>query len=197
MPGRPRHNQLDASAFREAICQWQLAARTEVRRSSSLPSSMFDACDPMLEAQLAESVEALLARLHEAPRDIAIDSLAEQEQRTERVTPDELRALPRLIAGHEHAPDLHDGLVAEVLTLLVDASVHGNTVARRNAMSLLRRDYDVDVGADVATTTASLQQCLMRFAGGSAANGDELAEVCRRVAAGEPAERPAGREGDR
>ncbi|MGK0300930.1 MAG: hypothetical protein ACI89X_001804 [Planctomycetota bacterium] len=55
----------DPTAFREAISQWQLAARTEVKRSSSLPSSMFDACDPMLEARLAESVEAMMHCLHE------------------------------------------------------------------------------------------------------------------------------------
>jgi hypothetical protein len=64
---------------------------------------------------------------------------------------------------------------------------------------LVRRDNDVDIGSggDVAATTAALQQCLLRFTGESAANGDELAELCRRIHTGEGRERHPEQEGDR
>ena len=40
--------------FREAVAQWRLNLRTEVKKSSSRPSAMFDASDPMPETGLAE-----------------------------------------------------------------------------------------------------------------------------------------------
>ena len=56
-------------AFGEAVAQWHLALRTEVKKSSALPTAMFDACDPMVETRLVETAESMLACLQEpAPR---------------------------------------------------------------------------------------------------------------------------------
>ena len=97
MTGRS-HNNTDAREYQEAISQWQLAARTEVKKFSSLPSAMFDTCDPMLEACLADPAERMMHRLHEPETQALAESAQIQqiELRVEKVTSEELRDLRKM-----------------------------------------------------------------------------------------------------
>jgi len=176
----PRTN---ATAFREVVSQWQLAARTEVKRSSSLPSSMFDACDPMLEAQLAESVEAMMNCLHEPGPDVQPAEPQNLELRTERVDADELRRLPQQIARLDGDVDVEADTRGEYLSLLVDACVTGDDAARAAARVLLRRDFGLE--GDLTDAAARLQQQLGELLPGDEQAADDavLTDLCQRVAA--------------
>lgn len=196
MPERPRDPR-EAAAFHEALSQWRLAARTEVRRSSSLPSSMFDANDPMLEARLAETVDAMLASLQSPPTSADDDEAL--EQRTEQVTPAELRALPRAVGsratgGGDGEPDLDLGLLAEFRTLLIDACATGNAATAENAAALLATDLadSVDLSTDLTRMTCDLHtalaEALATDAGGAAAKPTaaataRLTGLCEQIAA--------------
>jgi hypothetical protein len=182
----------DATAFREAISQWQLAARTEVKRSSSLPSSMFDACDPMLEARLAESVEAMMYCLHK-PEALAL-SLANKiageqvEMRVETVTPEELARLPLHIRGDDQELDLEGGVAAEYLSLLVDACTTGDEATQAASRALLQQDFAVAATSDLQNATQAMVQCLQDLSGVDQDEADEatqarLAELCGAIAA--------------
>lgn len=178
MPQRPLENPPDLPAYGEAVAQWRLQLRTEVKRASSLPTSMFDACDPMLETRLAETTEAMLARLHEpdaamsAPRD-------DGEKRLEQVAADELALLPgRLGDGHDARPlGIDDDLAAEYLGVLTDTCASATGAARDGAAHLLVRDFDVDPNVDLATSAAQIAAALQdeRTA--------DLDQICARVAA--------------
>lgn len=161
-----RRNPDDATAFREAISQWQLAARTELKRSSSLPSSMFDAADPMVEARLAEAVDAMM-QLLQRPRDVAPQtrpSGEHLERRTEQVSAEALRALPREIRADLDAADLDDRVSSEYLNVLIDTCTTGDAPTQRAARELLEQDFDVAVDGDLQATTASLAACLTGIA---------------------------------
>ena len=162
MPERPERAR-HADEYREAISQWRLAARTEVKRASSLPSSMFDACDPMLEACLAESVEAMLECLHEPGMDVGrVDGPI--EARGERIAPDDLRALPAALGADDGAPDPDAGRTAEYLGVLVDAVATGSDLTRRAVAALLQRDFDLvgdgARGVDADAVRARLDEVL-------------------------------------
>lgn len=188
MSERPRQHQTDAAAAREALSQWRRAARTEVRRTSSLPTSMFDTSDPMLEARLAESVEAMLTSL-QGPRIEIGEPDATLEQRTEQVTPAELRALPRVIGREDgREPDLDVGLATEFLTLLVDTCATGSELARQHGATLLTRQLAtaLEIGADVAARARALHECLQdvltrREAG--TRDDARIVELCRHISA--------------
>src|SRR5512134_256475 len=90
--------------YRAAIARWQLGLQTELKRASSLPSAMFDACDPMLETRLAEATESLFRCLLELDRRAHAGSLPQDQQRLEVVQREELAALLRdAAAGCFHA----------------------------------------------------------------------------------------------
>ncbi|MFK7743152.1 MAG: hypothetical protein AB8H80_22750 [Planctomycetota bacterium] len=191
--------------FRDAISQWQLAARTEVKKSSALPSSMFDACDPMLEARLAESVEHMMQCLHDpvglraarerAAEAEAIAGVATEDvgKRTERVTVEELQQLPATI---EHSPiriNINDGLAAECLGLLVDACTTGDARCQQAARTMLRKDFDIDATRGLDEVTEALQGWLPQLLG-SATDDDtvaaRIAELCGAIAASVVASTP-------
>jgi len=115
------HEQGEGRDFREAVAQWRLAVRTEVKRVSSLPTAMFDATDPMLEMRLAETTEAMLAQLQvPAPH---LTAGAEPDQlRLESIEPEWIQSLPTKIAsrpvGHI---DLLSQLAGEYLGVLADS----------------------------------------------------------------------------
>ena len=180
----------DATAFREAISQWQLAARTEVKRSSSLPSSMFDACDPMLEARLAESVEAMMHCLHEPEAAaLAAKSAGELlEMRVETVSPDEIAKLPQTINHGEGELDLEGGISAEYLSLLVDACTTGDEATQAASRALLHQDFAVAANSDLQQATDALFLCLQELSGNGAGEADQdtqdrLTELCSAIAA--------------
>jgi hypothetical protein len=185
MSSRPRDSreQPPAAHFPEAVAQWRLAMRTEVKRTSSLPSSMFDACDPMLEMRLAESTEAMLACLHE-PSVPALKELdGASEQRVEKVTADELRVLPqRLRGGEQLAVDVDDGLAGEALAVLADACCSGHEPAAAGAARILQAQFDVAPAAAPELAAAALLPLLEQTVTGAPASAGHLGGICRRIA---------------
>lgn len=187
MPTGGRQQKGANDGFREAVAQWRLNLRTEVKRSSSLPSAMFDACDPMLETRLAESAEAMLACLQE-PDDRLRDPGDSADKRLEQVSADELRTLPARTAAIEVVPlDLRTGLLAEYLGILTDTACVANGPAQHGAVQLLQRDFAVGGGTDVAALTELLMQqvqdSVASCAEASEASDEQLAVTCQRLAA--------------
>ena len=167
-------------AFGEAVAQWRLALRTEVKRASSLPTSMFDACDPMLETRLAETTEAMLALLHEP--DQAIAQPQEQgEKRLEQVSLAELAALPNRIRSGGSAGirlDVDHGLDVEYLGILTDTCSTADGDARTGAASLLVRDFGIAPDADLERATRELAAGMQ-----DTVQPETIDAVCRRIAA--------------
>jgi hypothetical protein len=189
MPGPASgHETARGRSFREAIASWRLALRTEVKKSSSLPTAMFDACDPMLETRLAETAETLLARLQEPSDALANGHGAAGEQRLEVVGAHELSTLPqRLVAGAEAAGDLQDGLTAEYLGILADTCCTGTGSLRRCALARLQQDFGVAPEADLQQLAQLLDgQARQVLAAPPCGAGDadaDLAALCCRIAA--------------
>lgn len=174
-----------SAGFQEAIAQWHLDVRTEVKKSSSLPTAMFDACDPMLEARLAETAEAMLACLQEPKVQVDTRATARREKRTELVSQEELRRLPASIAaGGDVHVDLDHGIDAEFLGVLADCCAEAEGTARQSALDLLAREFPADHTADLQTLTQQLWQRVRTTQPGASATDDaQLAEICRRIAA--------------
>lgn len=128
--------------FHAAIAQWRLALRTEVKRASSLPTAMFDACDPMLETRLAQSAEAMLSLLQEpAPEHRSDESRG--EQRLESVSQAELAQLPAQIGATAPAAiDLAADQSAEYLGILADLCCQDGT-GQRPAATRLCSDFGI------------------------------------------------------
>lgn len=135
-----------APAFREAIAQWQLAARTAVKRSSSLPSSVFDACDPMLEARLAESVQELMERLQQPTGLPATES---PDVRREVVEPAELARLQRVASLGDDDVEMHAGQMAESLGVLLDLVASFPAPGNSAALQLLREQFGISEQTDL------------------------------------------------
>ncbi len=176
-----------AANFREAIARWRLDLRTEVKRTSSLPTAMFDACDPMLETRLAETAQAMLARLQgTAPPATATDA-AMVEKRLERVTGTDMAKLPRQIAAMaDEQLDLEEGLAAEYLGILADACAHASGTAHLGAAHLLARDFALGPDTDIAVLTELLarevRKAPERFAKAKACTEEAVHLACTRVA---------------
>jgi hypothetical protein len=181
-PGEP------ADDFRDAIAEWRLGLRTEVKKTSSLPSAMFDACDPMLETRLAESAQAMLAKLQPlAPSADTVDT-ALVAKRLEKVTPDDMRRLPQRIAEMQVAPvDLESGLLPEYLGILADTCCHATGLAQLGAARLLERDFGLSPSTDLDTLTEMLARQVREspelFAKAACYRDEDLALACQRVAA--------------
>lgn len=176
----------DARKYQEAISQWQLAARTEVKKFSSLPSAMFDTCDPMLEACLADSVETMMHRLHE-PEIVSLAEMAENhtiEIRVEKVTSEELRELRSLKPENYQHLDLEFGISTEYLSLLIDSCTTGDEPTQAAARELLRRDFGVETGADLQQATETIFACLQRVLDDASCERDyeRIAELCSTIA---------------
>lgn len=173
----------DAASFSEAMAQWRLAVRTEVKRSSLLPTSMFDACDPMLETRLAETAEAMLTRLQEPSAQVVGPATPAGEQRLESVSIDELRTLPQCIgSGADPHLDLDTGLLAEYLAVLTDSSRSGQPSAQAGAVQLLARDFGITLHGDAATIAATLMASVQQAITDPAA-GSDVDDWCQRIAA--------------
>ena len=127
--------------FEEAIAHHRLELHTELKKTTSLPSAMFDASDPMLEARLCEATESIFRCLLEL--DTPDDDKEAGEQRLEGVTPAELHELLCTAAGEmsgDDVPALEDGLAREFAVILADTCSRGYGVASKQAAALLRRD---------------------------------------------------------
>lgn len=181
-----RRTHPDATPFREAISQWQLAARTEVKRASSLPSSMFDAADGMVEARLTETVEAMLQLLQHAPADPNQRRASGEhlEQRAEQVSQEELRALPTAFGEDTVDVDLDEHVAAEYFNLLVEVWRTGDETTAAEARERLLADFPADAAGDLDAATAAIAQSLRGLAGGSVdADLQGVERLCAAVAA--------------
>ena len=157
---RERNGQSEprGANFEEAIAHHRLQLHTELKKTTSLPSAMFDASDPMLEARLCEATESIFRCLLEL--DIPDDSSEPGEQRLEGVSPAELHELLTSTAAEtadSEAPALDDGLAREFAVILADTCSRGYGLASKHAAALLRRDsssmlHDLDkLTRDVAS----------------------------------------------
>ncbi len=175
-------NQQDGDRFPETVAQWRLQLRTEVKNSSALPTSVFHARDAQLEAMLAASTEAMLARLQVPAPAVRTAPPGGGEQRLEAVPAAELRALPTRLADDGPTPRLDDHAAVEALAVLTDAALGPDPVAAATARALLRDRLRADRDADVEETAARLRQCLLAGLADDPAVAEAIAAVARRVA---------------
>lgn len=175
----------DALAFREAIAQWQLAARTAVKRCSSLPSRLFDACDPMLEAQLAETVRQLMEKLQ---KPIAIDQAETPEQRRENVETAELAQLRRRAGEGSARVELYAGQMAELLGVLLDTVVTAPRHGREAALAVLRDEFGISEQTNLDEAARTLSDVVGQHLGTDAeavVDADveqQIAALCSQIA---------------
>jgi hypothetical protein len=182
MPHREPREQPPAH-FPEAVAQWRLAMRTEVKRTSSLPSSMFDACDPMLEMRLAETTEAMLGCLQDGAGAVYHEPRGGGDRHVETVDAHELRALPPQLASDGDVVDLDAGLTGEAVVVLADTCCSGDAAAAASAVNVLRTQCGIDATAGPASAAAVLMPLLQQAIDGSGPAAERLAEVCERIAA--------------
>jgi hypothetical protein len=169
--------------FPEAVAQWRLALRTELKSASSLPTTLFHTRDAMLEAYLAEATESMLARLHE-PAPAVKEPEQPGEKRMEIVTPDELRALPaRLRSAGDAVVGLDDHLPAENLAVLADACCSGHEAAAAGAAALLRRLFAIEPEPDPQAAASQLLGCLQQAIVGLPGAEATLTALCQRIVA--------------
>lgn len=147
--GDRRQDRPAAEDVRAAIAGWQLRIQTDVKRTSSLPTSMFDACDPMVEAALADSAAHIFRRLMAYGPPPGYEDLREDELRAESVTPREIATMCVQLAGEEQIdpPDLTEGSDLEYLWILLDFCLEERGPVRERARETLHaalgRELDV------------------------------------------------------
>ncbi|MCA8975376.1 MAG: hypothetical protein KDC98_11695 [Planctomycetes bacterium] len=144
MSGRaPKDPGAGGQDFREALAHWRLEVHTEVKKTSSLPTAMFDATDPMLEMRLAETTEAMLAQLLQPHAHITA-SADQTERRLERIPVEELRQLPARIAARPPVRlDLLADLGSEYVAVLADACCSQDAAISHRAASHLCVDFGI------------------------------------------------------
>ncbi len=171
--------------FTAAIARHQLALQTELKRSTSLPSQMFDASDPMLEARLCEATESIFRKLleHDAPPDAAPGG----EVRLEAVLASELRELV-LVARRgafddDAAPALAEHKDQEFQALLAETCARSHGGAQHRAAQLLRGELALGPGdLDALTQDLATRLGAMR-AGTDQAQAEAMVLACRKLAA--------------
>ena len=121
------------------IDQLRQVVRGRLQDTSSLPVAMFDVCDPMIEAVLAQAAANLFMDHMALTTDV--DQFGPGEQRVEEVRPEEIQALCRQLAGDSEpqSPSLMGGLTRERLWVLLDLVVCGSPGARIQAATRLQQ----------------------------------------------------------
>lgn len=182
-----KNRDKDGEHFETAIARYQLDVQTQLKRSTSLPSAMFDAADPMLEARLCEATEGIFQQLLEY--DVANQGGAAGEQRLETVSRDELaRTLQAAVAGDfadAEVPSLTEHAQEEFLALLAEAVARSTGAPQQHAAKLLWAQ-----GHGAEQEMELLMHAFAERLGhvdetGDASPDDEarLGELCQRVAA--------------
>lgn len=167
------------SHFTEAIAHWQLALQTELKRASSLPTAMFDACDPMLEARLCQATEGIFLRLLELGSPGLGAEQDSDNRRLEIVSRNEIAAFLQRMAGSsaddDAAPDLVAGEAEEFHGILVDAVLCDMSAARVRAEQILQQAHEADPDA-----------LALLLAGGVGGETTRAAALALRLARGRP-----------
>ncbi len=178
-------NDQQGEHFAAAIARHQLALSTELKRSTSLPSAMFDASDPMLEARLCEATEGIFRLLleHDAPP----DAVTTGELRLEAVAPQELAELVLVARRGAFAdpavPKLAEHEDVEFQALLAETCARSHGAAQQRAAQLLRGQRELgpnDLDAlthELATRLGALRD------GTDAAAAEAMIAACRKLAA--------------
>ncbi|MGE3174716.1 MAG: hypothetical protein AB7O97_18940 [Planctomycetota bacterium] len=169
--------------FQAAIARHQLHLQTELKRSTSLPSAMFDASDPMLEARLCAATEEIFRCLleHDQPQSTGEAG----EQRLEPVSrPEVAELLVAAVRGEfadQEPPDLAEFLDTELPVLLAETCARSHGQAQERAAELLRGDHPIGpVELDALTGELHL---LLGDASAADADARAVADTCRRIAA--------------
>ncbi|MBM3963144.1 MAG: hypothetical protein FJ306_14780 [Planctomycetes bacterium] len=174
--------QQAGESFPEAVAQWRLTLRTEVKTTSSLPTSVFHARDATLEAMLAASTEAMLARLQTPSRAANARAAVSPGQRLERIGVAELQALPTLLrAGGDRPPRIDDHARTEAIGVLADAALGADEAAAATAAGLLQECFGIGAGGDRDADAAQLRRYLSAALPADAAGGQALAAIARAV----------------
>lgn len=173
--------------FGEAVASWQLTVQTEVKKTSTLPTGMFDACDPMLEARLCEAADAMFQfLLAQEPPPHTRDETAQLD--LESVSLAELSLLmQRLAPGPEDQvpmPQLDAGSDGEILGILADACCGTDDTVRAHAGRHLAQRFCVTADTDPLRLAADLLQQLRAVVPqGRAEAADRLDHTCEQIAA--------------
>ena len=119
------------------IDQLRRVVRGRLQDTSSLPVEMFDVCDPMIEAVLAQAAADLF--MDHMVLTTQVEEIEPGEQRVEEVRPEEIQALFRQLAAESEpeSPCLMGGLTRERLWVLLDLVVCGSPGARIQAATRL------------------------------------------------------------
>ena len=172
-----RNREHQGEHFTAAIAHHHLTLQTELKRSTSLPSAMFDANDPMLEARLCEATEGIFRRLLE--HDTAPAPAAGGEVRLENVAPAELAAL--LCAAHQgafaddRAPDLQEHADAEFAALIAEICARSHGAPQQRAADLLRGARPTGAAATPADIDALTHELAARLGRVAPAGADDKA----------------------
>lgn len=168
-------NEPDAEHFEAAIARHRLDLQTQLKRSTALPSAMFDATDAMLEAQLCAATEGIFQQLLEwdAPQALPTDG----EQRLEKVSKHELTGL--LVAALHgefdgEAPKLDEGSAAEFAAILAEAAARSVGKAQQRSQQLLAQQNAADAATmdDAARAIADGLAAILRRHDGARPDGD-------------------------
>ncbi len=170
-----KHHRTDAEHFEAAIARHRLDLQTQLKRSTSLPSAMFDANDAMLEARLCAATEGIFQKLLEwdAPRALPTDG----EQRLEKVHAHELTALLMAALHGEFAksetPRLDEQSATEFAGILAEAAARSVGKPQQRAQELLAKQNAADAQTidDAARAIADSLAAILRGAGN---DGDRL-----------------------
>ena len=180
--------------FQSAIAHWQLDLQTELKKASSLPTAMFDASDPMLEARLAESTESLFRCLLDQPAPDQKPVPADR-RRLEAVPPAELSALLAAAAADGFAvdalPALDEHRDEEFLAVLGETCLRAPETQRQLACALLRQLSGV-AGDDLESFAAAIARQLVLNPDPAGVDARALAAVCHRIAVAVQANLPPG-----
>jgi hypothetical protein len=127
--------------FQEAIAQHQLELQLELKKTTSLPSAMFDAADSMLEARLCEATDSIFRHLLDlAPPDELTKD--EQERILEQVARDEVQHILQCAREgrfDSERPDIEEGAGSVYRGVLQAIAAQATGAVRQAAIARLQQ----------------------------------------------------------
>jgi hypothetical protein len=184
MRKRGKQRKSGGEHFRSAIADWQLQLQTELKKASSLPTAMFDASDPMLEARLAESTEALFRRLLDQPMP-ETESNPIGDRKLEHVATEELAALIVRVAQAPtmptELPRLEEHRDDEFLAILGDTCLRGPEPQQQRARQVLQQASGTK-DTDLDSLALAIAERIVQNQDPTALDVHAIAAVCHSIA---------------